>query len=129
MYCERCGNRVSKDESFCTKCGIQLNNDEKIPDNPHIVIPEEKWWQRTLKVLYIGAYIPLLGIIPAVWSINQPYYSSYSRETHGSYGEALWYSVLTLIVYVGILRLIKIAVLYITTAKKPLWKLELKKFF
>jgi cytoskeletal protein RodZ len=68
--------------------------------------------------------LPLLIIIPVVWSEN-----SYSYYGGGSEGEAFWYSLLTLVIYMAIARLIKIAVLYVALGRKPEWKKEFKKLF
>lgn len=127
MFCENCGNKLKKGHKFCTQCGHSNNPD--IKNDKFIPLSDEKWWYRLVKVIYISLYFPLLIIIPIVWVENAPYYSSYSDRYYGSYGEAFWYSILTLIIYIVIIRLIKIIFLYIALAQKPKWKKEFKKFF
>ena len=130
MYCHKCGNEIKGNDKFCIKCGNSILS-EKIKEK--FVISEDKWYLRLAKVIYIVLYIPLPFVLWGVWTSNDPYsyYSSYSREwiSYGSYSEAFWYTLLTLVVWVVILRLIKIAVLYIFTAQKPKWKMEFRKFF
>ena len=85
------------------------------------------------KVIYVISYVPLPVIIYAVWDSNAQYsyYSSYTKEwtTYGSDSEAFWYSLLTLVIYLIILRLIKIAVLYVVLGHKPAWRTEFKNLF
>lgn len=121
MFCKKCGNEIKTDDKFCAKCGTPA---------PTL---NDKWWHRLLKVFYIIAYLPLLVIIPTVWSSNKPYsyYSYYSNQTisYGSYAEAFWYSLLTLAIYLIVLRLIKIVILYVAFGYKPEWKKQFKKLF
>lgn len=130
MFCEKCGYKLNS-EKFCSNCGQEAHHAKvETFSNP---ISQDRWYLRLTKVVYIILYIPLPFVIWGVWSSNDPYsyYSSYSREwiSYGSYGEAFWYSLLTLAVWVLILRLLKIAVLYITAGKKPMWASEFRKFF
>jgi len=55
----------------------------------------------------------------------------FGGESHyeDTYGMAFWYSILALMIYVAIIRLIKVAVLYITIGRKPEWKKEFRKLF
>jgi hypothetical protein len=130
MFCDKCGHKVNN-EKFCPNCGQEIYH-AKI-ETDHTPISKDKWYLRLAKVIYIIAYIPLPFAIWGVWASNAPYsyYSSYSREwtSYGSYGEAFWYSVLTLVIWVVLLRLLKIAVLYIAAGKKPMWASEFKKLF
>ena len=133
MFCEKCGNKLKENHKFCTECGhSNLDKQESKPISATNTL-EQKWWFRFAKVFYIFLYIPLPFAIFGVWSTNDPYsyYSSYSNQyySHGSYSEAFWYSLLTLVVWVVILRLIKITFLYIAFGKKPQWKKEFKKIF
>jgi hypothetical protein len=132
MFCEKCGHKLNN-ERFCSNCGQEAHHANikvEIFSNP---VSQEKWYLRLAKVAYIVLYIPLPFAIWGVWTSNDPYsyYSSYSREwiSYGSYGEAFWYSLLTLIIWIVILRLLKIAVLYIVAGKKPTWSSEFKKLF
>lgn len=134
MFCTNCGNKIEKDSEFCTKCGSSLNVSEvktTIRQRQDLVLGN-KWWHRLLKVLYIVLYLPLLLIIPIMWSANSSSYTGYflgqPRYTD-TYGKAFWYSLLTLVIYIVILRLIKVAVLYVVVGQKPEWKKEFKKFF
>ena len=131
MFCKKCGNDIKTDGKFCIKCGAPLekgNTEIQQPEPSH----NEKWWHRLLKVLYIIVHLPLLVIIPLVWSANKPYsYTGYysGTTTYGSYSDAFWYSLLTLVIYLVVLRLNKIAVLYVAFGQRPKWKKEFKKFF
>ena len=132
MFCEKCGNKLKENHKFCTECGHSNLDKQESKQTPSNIL-EQKWWFRLAKVFYIFLYMPLPFVIIGVWSENDPYsyYSSYSNQyySHGSYSEAFWYSLLTLVVWVVILRLIKITFLYIAFGKKPQWKKEFKKIF
>jgi hypothetical protein len=123
MFCENCGNKNQEGHKFCTKCGHLVDSTKEktnfVKQTPLTL--NEKWWHRLLKVLYIVGYLPLLLIIPLVWSENSCYYCSD--------GDAFWYSLLTLVIYVAIIRLIKVAVLYVAMGRRPEWKKEFKKLF
>jgi hypothetical protein len=132
MFCEKCGNKLKENHKFCTGCGH--SNIDKQESKPAIVnILEQKWWFRFSKVLYIFLYGLLLLIIPLVWSENSSTYTGYSTTYGGryedTYGKAFWYSLLTLLVYIAIMKLIKITFLYIAFGQKPQWKREFKKLF
>ncbi len=122
MYCENCGNKILEGHKFCTKCGYsfvhEVHTNQQVQQS---VVLNENWWHRLLKILYIIGYIPLLIIIPIVWSENSCYYCSN--------GDSFWYSVLTFIIYILILRLIKLAVIYVVFGRNPEWKKEFKKLF
>ncbi len=130
MFCDKCGHQIDN-EKFCPSCGQEIYH-AKI-EASHTSVSQDKWYLRLAKVIYIVLYIPLPFVLYGVWTSSAPYsyYSSYSHEyiSYGSYGEAFWYSLLTLVVWLVILRLAKIAVLYIFTGKKPHWKKEFKKLF
>jgi len=89
---------------------------------------DERWWQRLLKVAYIFFYLQILWVVPAVWSANSTSWSYYGgyKDTPDA---AFWYSVLAIVIFVVVLRLIKLTVLYIALAQKPVWRDELKKLF
>lgn len=92
----------------------------------------EKWWLRLSKVAYILLYIPLLAVIPTVWSENSSEYIGYSidgRTYNNTPGKAFLYSLLALVIYLVVVRLIKLAFLYITFGQKPEWKKEFTKPF
>ena len=129
MYCEHCGKKLNVSDKFCTKCGQSVIQPDQTNQTLKTAVTSlnEKWWHRLLKILYIIAHLPLLGMVLLVWSENTPscYYSSCS----GSYSEAFWYSILTIIIYLVILRLIKLAVNYVVVGQKPIWKKEFKKLF
>lgn len=132
MYCQHCGNKIEDSEKFCSKCGYSVVP-KATEDTHHAQIADDKWYLRLAKVIYIFLYIPLPFTLWGVWTSSDPYsyYSSYSREwiSYGSYEEAFWYSLLTLVIWIGVLRLLKIAVLYIATGRKPVWKREFRKLF
>ena len=126
MFCENCGNKLKEGHQFCTECGYSTVSDMlKKPVANHPLTTNERWWHRLLKVLYIIAHLPLLIIIPIVWSSNSSNYYT-GADTSGT---AFWYSILTLLIYMAIVRLIKIAVLYVSAGRKPEWKKEFKKLF
>ena len=130
MFCEKCGSQVNN-EKFCPNCGHKIHHANT--EVEHISVSQDKWYIRLAKVVYIGLYIPLPFVLFGVWTSSDPYsyYSSYSHEyiSYGSYGEDFWYSLLTLVVWIVILRPMKIAVLYVFTGQKAQWKKEFKKFF
>jgi hypothetical protein len=124
MFCEHCGTKIEESYKFCTKCGhstFVVNEKEKK------LTTDEKWWHRLVKVVYITLYVPLPIILVAVWIENSPSYSSYYGRYSGSTGEAFWYSLFTLIIYIIAIRLIKIVFLYIVHGRKPEWRKEFKK--
>ena len=126
MYCEHCGNKIEQGYKFCTKCGhstIPVQTRTPSTSQPELSL-NDKWWHRLLKVLYVVFYLPLLVIIPLVWSEN-----SYSYYGNDNTGEAFGYSLITLLIYMVIVRLIKIAVLYVALGRKSEWKKEFKKLF
>jgi uncharacterized membrane protein len=127
MFCTNCGKKIKEGGVFCSECGhlVDITSPKKSPIEKSINIQNEKWWYRLLKVLYLIALLPLLGIIIIVWSSYTPYCYSYS--CYGSYNEAFWYSLLTLVIGLIVLRLIKLAVIYVTIGRKPDWKKEFKK--
>lgn len=126
MFCENCGNKTQEGYKFCTKCGYStLPVLPKDTVTNYITKSNEKWWHRLLRVIYIIAYIPLPILLMLVWSENSSSYSSAFETT----GDAFWYSLLTLVIYVVIIRLIKIAVLYVAVGRKPEWRQEFKKLF
>lgn len=130
MYCENCGNQLQESDKFCTKCGtvIHYNQQHKeILENR--VSLSDKLWYRFLKVVYIILYAFVLLILPIVWSASSSYYDYRSSSTVDTSGTAFWYCILAFIIYVAIIRLIKIAVLYIAIGYKPVWKEEFKKLY
>jgi DNA-directed RNA polymerase subunit RPC12/RpoP len=133
MFCINCGSKFADQDNFCTNCGhIRFDKVESSLVQEEKVVSEEKWWQRILKVIYILLYIPLIIILPAVWYENKSAYSGYYNgiyQYEDSYERAFGYSLLTLIIYLVIVRLLKITALYITVGNKPEWKKEFKRFF
>ncbi len=133
MYCEHCGNKIEKSHSFCTKCGNLVVRDGALNGSPSkFVISADKWWHRLLKVIYIFLYLQVLWIVPAVWSVNSSEYVGYSfgqSQYRDTYGEAFWYSLLALLIFLVVIRLIKLTTLYIFWGHKPQWDLEFKKLF
>ena len=134
MFCENCGATLQKGHKFCTKCG---HSSVPVVQPPHYkpasIDFHGKWWLRFLNVVYIFLNILLIPIVLAVWGSNKSTYTGYGRifgyQYEDTYGKAFWYSLLTIVIYVSILRLIKLAVLYISSGQKPEWKKEFKKLF
>lgn len=122
MFCEKCGNKYGDGENFCIKCGSSLSNTVTSVNKTLEVKKDERWWHRLANVVYVAAHLPLLIVVPIIWSENARYYSSYSKEYRGSDGEALWYCILTIVIWIVVLRLIKMAVRYIGVGVKPRMK-------
>lgn len=125
MNCDNCGNKLDSSDKFCTKCGTRVD------DKPHLAtsdVSNEKWWLRLLKVGYILLYIPLIITVIATWFINSTSWDYYTGYTN-TYGTAFWYSLLSLAICMVIIRIIKIAVLYVVIGQKPLWKKEFKRWY
>ena len=131
MFCTDCGKSIPVNSAFCVGCGKPVPRGE-IKNIPAIDF-NKKWWLRLAIVIYIGLYISLPFALVGVWVDNSPesYYNSYLRtwQQNGSYGEAFWYTLLTLIIWIVVLRIMKITFLYIVFAQKLQWRLEFKKFF
>lgn len=133
MFCTNCGKQIPEKSSFCTECGYSTEQGVQLKTSPanHL---DQKWWLRFAKVIYISLYIPLPFVLFVVWSENSEYcnygyYPNYNTTCTNTLGEAFWYSLLTLVILVVILRLVKTTFLYISLAQKPQWKKEFKKFF
>lgn len=129
MFCENCGNKIEKDHKFCIKCGYATSpiyTDAKIETKN--IIKNDRWWYRLLKVIYVFLYLQILWVIPVVWSSYSSSYNYYSgyEDTQGS---AFWHSILAIIIFVTVLRLIKLSVTYIILGQKPIWHEEIKKLF
>lgn len=137
MYCENCGNKIENKDKFCMRCGHSIINEDAIEttakQKENVVPNNESRWHRLFKVAYIFLYVFLLIIIPGVWSENSSSYTYsyiFSRGTYeNTYGKAFWYSLLTLIIYLAVIRIIKIIFLYIVYGIKPEWKKEFKRFY
>ncbi len=124
MFCTNCGNKIDINEKFCTNCGLEgLGINNKNPQTARetaiSVKKDEKLYHRLGVVIYVIAHLPLLVIVPVVWSENARYYSSYTKTYSGSDFEAFLYSVLTIIICLLVLRLIKMATKYIVIGIKP----------
>lgn len=128
MFCEKCGNKLKEDHKFCTECGHSTGDESVLKTSTSINL-DQKWWYRLAKVIYVILYIPLPFLVILTWNENSSSYNYFSKTYTDTTGEAFWYSFLTLVVYVIIVRLIKITFLYITLAEKPQWKKEFKKIF
>lgn len=134
MYCHKCGNEIKESDKFCTKCGqpVVVATERTVRETHHIApVTNDKWWQRLLKVVYIFLWLQILWIVPAVWSVNSTDYSYYGGQYHytDTYGAAFWYSILAIIIFVVVIRLMKVTVLYVVLGRKPGWKKQFKKFF
>ena len=133
MFCENCGNKLQEGHRFCTKCGHANGSTVKnIPTIQQPVTKNEKWWHRLLKVVYVFVYLQILWIVPVVWSSNSSSYSGYYGGTYhyvDTPGAAFWYSVLAIVIFVVVLRLIKLSVRYVALGEKPEWHKEIRKLF
>jgi hypothetical protein len=133
MFCTKCGNKLFETDKFCTQCGDVLNGKEEkftVQKSESVLIIDEKWWLRLLKVIYIFLCLQIFWIVPVVWSINS---TTYVGGYYGTYKDtpetAFWYSILAVFIYMSLTRLLKIAVLYVSTGKKPQWTREFRKFY
>lgn len=92
---------------------------------------DENWWYRLLKVVYIFLYIQIFWIVPVVWSLNSTDYDYYGGRYHytNTTEEAFWYSVLAIVIFVAVLRLIKLTVLYVVFAHRLVWRDEFRRLF
>lgn len=132
MFCIHCGNKIEASDKFCTECGnLTAFKKINIPTAQKIfTVSDEKWWWRFLKVSYIFLCLQILWIVPVVWESNSSsYVGGYYSRYEDTYGQAFWYSILTMIIFIAITRLIKITVLYVVTGRKPNWKSEFKKLY
>ncbi|HUC88455.1 MAG TPA: zinc-ribbon domain-containing protein [Candidatus Paceibacterota bacterium] len=130
MFCENCGNKIQDGYKFCTKCGASaVSGSQKNTTTSQTPEQNEKWWHRLLKVMYILAYIPLPLVLIVVWSASSSSYDYSTSSTTDTSGTAFWYCVLATLIYLVVVRLIKIAVLYIAVGRKPEWKKEFKRLF
>lgn len=130
MFCINCGKKISDNLAFCPECGDSAKS-QAVTRSQEIKL-DSKWWLRTAKVIYIFFNLSLSVIIPSVWYINSSTFIGYylgQYQYEDTYGKAFGESLLTLIIFVVILRLIKLTFLYIVFAKKPQWKSEFKKFY
>jgi hypothetical protein len=127
MFCKNCGHQSDNGKKFCSQCGTELT--APIQTHVNTSIEEEVWWKRLIKVVYIVLHIPLPLILIVVWAGTSSSYDYYSKTTHNNYGEAFFYVLLSLIIYVLILRLIKLAYRYVVLGKHPEFKKEFKRFY
>lgn len=128
-FCHKCGKKLEEAEKYCAECGTVVLVEKPAKNNFAKKNADEQWWLRLAKVIYVILYLPLLAVIPIVWSINALSCNYYGTSCSGSYMAAFWYSLLALVIYVVIVRLIKIAFLYIALGQKPKWEKEFTKAF
>lgn len=130
LYCEKCGNELEWKFKFCTMCGSPIVQ-KVLP--PKIELPEPEytteWRYRLMKVIYIIGYFPLIILVIIVRSANSTDYNREYQYTTDTPWAAFLYSLLAIAIYVIVIRLIKIAVLYVVVAKKPDWQWEFKKLY
>lgn len=132
MFCENCGKKLQEGYKFCTQCGqsvVTAFESINIRRTGEVSPSSDAWWYRLLKVAYIFLYIPLPFILWLVWSESSTSYNYYSKTTTDTTGQAFWYSLLTLVIYLSILRLVKIATLYIAIGRTPEWRKEFKRLY
>ena len=80
---------------------------------------DEKWYHRLAIVVYILSHIPLIFVVQAVWLEYAREYSYYHKTYVGSDADALWLSFIAIIIYILVLRLIKMIIKYILKGTKP----------
>ena len=132
MFCKNCGNEVDGSHKFCIKCGQPTSLTVSVPTRQSSTVNanlDQQWWLRLAKVFYIFFYLPLPLVLYVVWNVNSSYYDYYSRFYTDTTGTAFWYTLLALVIYVAIVRLIKLTFLYIVFGQKAEWKKEFRKLF
>ncbi len=117
MYCKECGHEYGTDEKYCIKCGKSLDS------NYGGTGEGGRWYHRLGMVIYVFFNLLLLPVVFAVWSESSKTYVSdggygYNYHYEYDYVMGLWYSFLTVVVWLLVLRLIKIALRYIATGRK-----------
>lgn len=124
MLCEKCGSPYSAGDKFCTKCGASTSEgDTKSARENLEANREEQWYHRLGTVIYVFLHLPLLLIVPLVWSANSTtYVGGVGYRYEDTPGLALWYSFLTVVIWLLVLRLIKISFRYIVSGIKPKFK-------
>lgn len=127
MYCENCGHKLDSAHRFCTKCGVSVSfgKDTRVVVSSTL---DDKWWYRLLKVGYILLYVPMPVFLWIIWEINATTWSYYGGYQDNS-GQAFWYCLITLFFYLVLVRLVKIACLYVAFGKSPKWRQECIKLF
>ncbi len=113
MYCENCGDNLKSTDKFCGECGKGAKNQSSVSP----IFSSGKWWHRLVKVFYIILHLLLLFIIPVAWILSY------------SFGEAVFSTLVTLIVYIIAIRLIKITFIYVVLGGSPEWRKEFKRFY
>lgn len=132
MFCKKCGTKNEDSYKFCVNCGNPIDSLDNLPSIKTVKSNYEKyWWYRLLKVVYIFFYLQIIWIAMAVWGINSSrYVSNYPNSYYeDTYAEASWYSILSVVLFIVVIKLIKISILYIISAQKPEWKKELKRLY
>ena len=131
MFCENCGKELGNKFSFCTECG---NSVKPIPstatstDDQAVALMNEKWWFRLLKVIYGVFHLPLLLVSFVILETNSHYDYTLQTRVEDS-GAVFWYCILSFIIYLAVMRLIKVAVLYVVFGQKPEWRREIRSLF
>ena len=123
MFCTNCGNKMDSDSNHCTNCGVSVVRTETVVSNysEQKVVTNGKWWHRLGVVIYIFFNLLLIPVVFTVWDESSTTYVSngtYGYHYEDSYGLAFWYSLLTIVVWLLVLRLIKSALQYIVLGKK-----------
>jgi hypothetical protein len=127
MFCERCGNKLNKGDLFCIECGQRRTVDEtRIPTTNKL---EGKWWFRLLKVAYIGAYLLLVPALLFTWTENSTRYDYALREYVSTPGAAFWASFTILLIYIAIMKTLRISFFYVALGDRAKWKREIIKFY
>ncbi len=130
MFCSNCGTQHQENDRFCLNCGRSLVH---TIERPISATPVEhaldSWWFRLSKVFYILLYFPLIAILAIVWEECRTTYNVTTNSVDDTLGAALFYSLITVFIYLTVMKLLKVAFIYIAFGKRPNWRKELKKFF
>lgn len=109
MFCTNCGSNNKEYESFCTNCGKETNSVNK----------NEHWWMRLGVLLYIVLHLPLLVVVPAIWSDNILMYNPVTETNNAAVGWTTLVITLTILFWLLGARLIKMVVRYLFVGVKP----------
>jgi hypothetical protein len=124
MFCTNCGKGIDGNEKFCINCGRALTKDSGVTSEVKQTVVEkvssdERWYHRLGTVVYVLAHLPLLFVVPFVWSENARYYDVYFETYRGSDGEAFVWVIITIVIWLLVLRGIKMMLRYVVGGYRP----------
>ncbi len=104
MFCTNCGNKIGIDDKHCTNCGNGLVNVrvEETSRSDQKAVNNNRWWHRLGMVIYVFFNLLLLPVVALELSENVEFFGIFT----------------TIVIWLLVLRLIKIAVRYIASGRK-----------